>query len=226
MRTDGPPQEIWRNLSPGQPAGCGETRTRITHTRSSRAVTPHLAYVFWHWPRPEISAEMYEKKLASFLGDLESNRPAGFVEALSFRVDALPWGPQRGVLYEDWYVLESFAALGALNEAAVTGGMRGPHDAIAKGYMKGAGGIFRSINQGIRLHQAHYATWIEKPIGSSYQTFYEEVAKVFGDNRTDLWRRQMVLGPSPQFCAHSEGELRVPDDLRPIASKVRMIQPQ
>jgi hypothetical protein len=166
---------------------------------------------------------MYEKRLALFLGALNSNKPAGFVEALSFRVVALPWGPPHGVLYEDWYVVESFAALGALNEAAIAGEIRGPHDSIAKGYTKGAGGIFRSINQGIRLHQARYAMWIEKAVGPSYQMFYDEVAKVVGDNRTDLWRRQMVLGPSPQFCVHSEDALRVPDSLRPITSKVEMI---
>ena len=43
-----------------------------------------LAYVFWHWPRPEIAKESYETKLVAFLNSLNSKKPDGFVEALAF----------------------------------------------------------------------------------------------------------------------------------------------
>ena len=182
-----------------------------------------LAYVFWHWPRPEIRKELYETKLAAFLHSLNSVKPAGFVEALSFRVDSLPWGPPSDNFYEDWYVVENFSALGPLNDAAVAGETQRVHDSIAKDYMKGAGGIFKPIKRNLRLHEARFATWIEKAIGPSYESFYEETARSVGDRKTDLWRRQMVLGPSPQFCVHSDEVLDLPPSFRPVTSKLELI---
>ena len=184
-----------------------------------------FAYVFWHQPRLGVAVDDYEAKLARFLGALSSDKAKGLLEALSFRVDSLPWSPHPGSLYEDWYVVDSFEALGALNDAAVTGATRGPHDSIARDYMKGAGGVFKSISDSLRLREARFAAWVEKPVGSSYESYYEEVARMVGAKRTDLWRRQMVLGPSSQFCIHSDESFQVPAAYRPVISKVELLRP-
>ena len=183
-----------------------------------------LAYVFWHWPRTGIRNDAYEAKLGSFLDTLNSHKPPGLVEAMSFRVESLPWAAasQNG-LYEDWYIVEGFSALEALNDAAVSGQTRAPHDSIASDYMKGAGGILKRIGGDLPVREARYSTWIEKPMGPSYQSYYEELAKLTGNRRTDLWRRQMVLGPSPQFCVHSEEPLQLPENLRQIGSKIEAL---
>jgi hypothetical protein len=182
-----------------------------------------LAYVFWHWPRPEIKRAAYEAKLGSFLSTLNSNRPSGMTEATSFRVESLPWASSQSSIYEDWYEVESFSALEVLNDAAVSGQAREPHDSVAGDYMKGTGGIFKRIGGNLPLREARYSAWIEKPIGPSYQSYYEGLAKITGSRRTDLWRRQMVLGPSPQFCVHSEEPLQFPENLHPIVSKIEAL---
>ncbi|MDA4116411.1 MAG: hypothetical protein OK442_07650 [Thaumarchaeota archaeon] len=184
-----------------------------------------LAYVFWHWPRPDVTTVSYERKLSSFLRALGADKPSGLVEALSFRVGPLPWGPQGGSLYEDWYIVEGFSALGILSEAAVSQGARAPHDSIAKDYMRGAGGLFKSVGGDLHLHEARFTTWIEKPVGPSYQSYYEELAGSLGENRSDLWRRQLVLGPSSQFCVHSTEALQLPTSFRQITSKAELVSP-
>ena len=200
-------------------------RKKREPSRRPRMTSAPLAYVFWHWPRPEVSSDSYEAELTSFLRALRSNAPEGFVEALSFRVSALPWGPQGTRLYEDWYIVEDFSAIGNLNDAAVTGAARGPHSSVARDFMKGAGGILKRVrSDGLPLREARFATWVEKPVGPSYEEYYDEVASVVGGGRTDLWRRQMVLGPSPQFCIHSEEELRVPNDLRPLSAALETVE--
>jgi hypothetical protein len=186
-------------------------------------VAPPLAYVFWHWPRPGVTASSYEARLAGFQRALAAGRPVGLIEAASFRVDALPWAPRTAAVYEDWYLVEDFAALEALNQAAVGGEARAPHDSVAKDYLKGAGGILRMVSGDLRPEDARFATWIEKPVGPSYQSYYEELAKSTSGRRTALWRRQMVLGPSPQFCVHSEEALSLPAALRPVASGLRIV---
>ena len=178
-----------------------------------------LAYVFWHWPREEIPRKRYEEKLSSFIRALNAKKQRGILGALSFRVESLPWSPRRS-LYEDWYLVENFEALGALNEAALSAEARGPHDAVAKDYMKGTGGVFRSVRSGLDIHDSRFATWIEKPVGPSYESYYEGVARSVGDRKTDLWRRQLVLGPSSQFCVHSFEEIEFRRDLRPIVTRL------
>jgi len=101
--------------------------------------------------------------------------------------------------------------------------IREPHDSIALDYMKGAGGVFKRINSKLDLREARTATWVEKPIGPTYQSYYDQIGQSVGGAPTDLWRRQMVLGPSPQFVIHSQSKLELPESLKPLGSLLHRV---
>ena len=91
-----------------------------------------LAYVFWHRPAPGVAPEVYDGRDQS-LPSLARRAPARRVRPLGVasRAAAPNWlGDGAG--FEDWYVVEDFAALGVLNEAAVGRGHLSAHDAAAR----------------------------------------------------------------------------------------------
>ncbi len=182
-----------------------------------------LGYVFWHWPRPGISQSAYEGKLLEFEASLKAHAPDGLVDTLSFRVRALPWAGARSGACEDWYVVRDYASLGALNEGAVSDDNRKAHDDVAMEASGGAGGLYRLRRGGLPLGEARFAAWVQKPPRTTYQAFLEDLSKLAGDRRTDLWQRQMVLGPSPEFCIHSESRLAFPKSYHAVDVRVRLI---
>src|SRR3712207_2250850 len=95
-----------------------------------------LAYVFWHRPAEDVAREEYEGRLRAFHERLEG-------PSACFRLAALPWKPLDG--YEDWYLVDDWAALGALNEAALDAVRRPGHDAAAAASAMGWGGVYRLL---------------------------------------------------------------------------------
>jgi hypothetical protein len=144
-----------------------------------------LAYVFWHRPAAGADIAAYESAQRSFHGALEC-------PAASFRVVDLPFGNGGGG-YEDWYLVEDWAALGALNQAAVDGVRRDSHDRAAALAGDGRGGVY-SLVRGAGEFPAG-VEWLDKPRGEASEEFIATLP------HATLWRRQLVLGPAPEFCA-------------------------
>ena len=160
-----------------------------------------LAYVFWHWRTTHAEQSTYQESLISFHKALREQQPAGFQYSIVFRLERAPWLGRDKDTYEEWYLVESFAALGVLNEAAVSGLCKEPHHQVAKDAAGGAGGIYRLWLGEPGLATAQVALWFAKPDGMSYEQLraQPEIASAAGS----IWQRQMTLGPTAEFCWHS-----------------------
>jgi hypothetical protein len=145
-----------------------------------------LAYLFWHRPREGVTRDTYERHLLDFHGALG----AAGVQSAALRLERLPFAPVNG--YEDWYLAEDWAALGALG-ASATGAAHGArHAALAELSGEGWGGVYALVRGEPRPPPG--VRWLEKARGESLESLLRrELAET-------VWRRQLVLGPAAELC--------------------------
>jgi hypothetical protein len=175
-----------------------------------------LAYVFWHWPARDLTAEEYEQLQRAFHTALAQARPDGFQRSIVFRVDgAAPW-LGGSPAYADWYLVDGSAALDPLNVAAVSGICEQPHAHVAHAMAAGAGSLFGLRDNDPELDAARLATCLTKPRSMPYETFYAAAAGLTSFERSSLWRRQMVLGPTPEFILLSPTRVAIPETFQPL----------
>ena len=135
-----------------------------------------LAYVFWHWPA---EPDGYEERMQAFHSAL--GRPG----TATFRLERAPF-EDPAAPFEDWYPVEDWTALGELNDFAVTGARKAPHDAVAKRARRGAGAVYRQLRDGAPLQDVRFAAWLHPP-----------PAVVEGEG---IWQRQRGLGRGPEYA--------------------------
>jgi hypothetical protein len=172
-----------------------------------------LAYLFWHRPLESSDVQAYERAQVAFHRSLHRAPPVGLCASAVFRLAQLPFlGPaDAGPGYEDWYLVEDYAALGVLNGAAVGRGHRTAHDEAARRLGAGAGGLYALVEGERRAAlqsaaEARLAVWVARPAGSAQRALGELLGDGMDPGRASLWRRQLVLGPGPEFCVLA-GEL-------------------
>jgi hypothetical protein len=156
-----------------------------------------LAYVFVHQPARGVGLQQYVSRLAGFHRALAVAPPAGFVKSWVWHLGTGPLGEA----FEDWYLIEDWASLGALNHAAITGQPKAPHDQVAPLAASGAGAIYQLV-YGAPTMAAKYRIRVAKPIGVRYETFQPRLEQAAGADGA-LWKRQMVLGPDLEFLIDS-----------------------
>jgi hypothetical protein len=183
-----------------------------------------LAYIFWHWPEREVDLAAYERTMLDFHQALKAQAPAGFRASWTFRPSGLPWLPSEARPYEDWYLVDDFAALGPLNDQAVAGRAKAPHDQAARAAAAGAGALYR-LTRGaadgveIAVAEAGYAAWFPKGKQRTYDELFASLEPFTSQSGVSLWRRQMVLGPAPEFCLLAPARLELPDGLGALSEE-------
>lgn len=167
-----------------------------------------LAYVFWHVPAAAVAAADYEARLGAFHDRLRAGAPAGLGQTAAVALAEVPWlGGAAG--YEDWYLVEDFAALGTLNAAAVSGARRAPHDAAAAAARAGVAGVMGHVAGPLLPARPGWAAWLGKPAGVAYDAFHAGLAGALG-GEASAWQRQMTLGPASEYCVLADAERELP----------------
>jgi hypothetical protein len=137
-----------------------------------------LAYLFWHQAG---GADGYEESLRTFHESLP-------VPSASFRLAQLPFLAEPG--YEDWYLVDSWQALGELGRVALD---TGTHDPVAAMSRHGWGGVWAPVSGPADIPEGAIS-WADKPRGVPYRDFFQSLD---GDA---IWCRQLVLGPAPEVA--------------------------
>ena len=169
-----------------------------------------LAYVFWHWPQPSVDTAGYVAHLEAFHQTLAANRPPGFQRSVVFGIEDADWLETRGPAYEEWYLMDGSAAMDPLNDAAVSGVCEVPHNLVAREAAGGTGGLYRLRAGEEDLGEARFAIWLSKPDGVTYRDFFETLSSLTARSSVALWGRQMTLGPTTEFCLHSQTPIQLP----------------
>lgn len=171
-----------------------------------------LAYAFWHWKQSAVPAAEYEARQVGFQAALAQFPPDGFFSATTVRLEGAPWAAQGRTAYQDWYVVRDMAALAPLNEAAVSGPRLEPHNAVARLAEDGTAGLY-GLKVGTPLTRPAQAAWFGKPPGMSYAALFGILEPMVRSVPGGLWMRQMVLGPTPEFCLTSEAPIALPPSI-------------
>jgi hypothetical protein len=170
-----------------------------------------LAYLSWHRPAPTVEREPYERALEQFHRSLKHQPPSGFRGSASYRAVTLPWlsggsasppttGSYAAGGYEDWYLLEDWAAVGVLEEAAVAHGHVSAHDRVASLSGVSTGAVYRFLEGHAQLDDAHVAVWVARAGGHEHPSLSALLGDGMNPAFDGLWRRSLGLGPAPEFC--------------------------
>jgi hypothetical protein len=177
-----------------------------------------LAYVFWHRPSPAVTVGDYEQRLTRFHAALAADPPAGFRNSCALQLTAAPWLPGDGPAYEDWYLVDGWAALGVLNVHAVSGSRAAPHDAAAHAAAAGTAGVYALLAGPPRPPALPHGVRAAKPPGLAYADFHARLAAALPEGAS-AWQRQMTLGPAGEYLIRAPVELALPWPAEPAPGR-------
>jgi hypothetical protein len=184
-----------------------------------------LAYIFWHIPASSTDRKDYERLLIDFHQTLAAHPPPGFHTSFIFRTQNSPWIGNGAPAYEDWYIIENSSSLDPLNDFAVSGPRKAPHDLVASLASSGAAGLYRLKSGSIEsMKHARHSLWFSKP-AISYDAFFTQLRSQTESPQTTLWLRQMVLSAAPEFCLRSAMLQHLPQNIAATHCPIQGIHP-
>ncbi|MGP8072055.1 MAG: hypothetical protein ACLPZM_02870 [Thermoplasmata archaeon] len=172
---------------------------RSTHSKGNLRVRETLAYAFYHRPRTGVGRARYEGALLGFHDALARSPTPGFRGSAALRLPRVTWGPHRDrPLYVDWYVLSGFGDLDPVREVAYRLPWVDAHRAAAGLFGEGWGSLYATRGRADPPCAPATLSWFSAPSGRGapiLRRWREE-----GSPNGVLWRRQLALGPSPEYC--------------------------
>jgi hypothetical protein len=165
-----------------------------------------LAYLSWHRAAAGVERADYEHALQRFHRSLAHRPPSGFHGSAALRLGELPWlapvdGADAGSPgYEDWYLLDDWAAVGVLEEAAVALGHETAHHAIAARAGASTGSVYRLVEGSAHPGSAGVGVWVAREAGHDPPSLGALLGDGMDPERDGLWRRCIGLGPAPEHC--------------------------
>jgi len=179
-----------------------------------------LAYLFWHWREAQIAPQIYQEHLIRFHKTLSEHKPNGLLSSRVLLLEQAPWIGRSERTYEDWYIVENSGALDLLNEGAVSGFRKEPHQQVARWAAGGMGGLYRHHTGDLNSTAPRVTYWFAKPSGMTYETLYETLEPTIQQTGGSLWQRHMVLSPAPEFCYQSPHDHQLPDVISSLVVSV------
>ena len=183
-----------------------------------------LAYVFSHWRQPDVTASDYEERQRGFHAALAAAPASGSLRSFSVALSGAPWAAGGADSYEDWYLIEDYAALGVLEHAAVSAARAEPHAAAASVAAGGVAGVY-GLRVGTSVETPRWAIWFRKPGGMGYDELFGQLGPLVEAAGASLWMRKLTLGPALEFCIHTSQPLSLPDPFASLSLSLRQIWP-
>ncbi|MEM0136460.1 MAG: hypothetical protein QXU18_14735, partial [Thermoplasmatales archaeon] len=147
----------------------------------------------------------------------------GYLGSISFKIEGAHWMGSKKSGYEDWYYMTDSGVIDILNRGAITGNMMPVHNNAA-GLATGMhAGLYQLKSSSAKNKEATWCIWLSKPSGRSYDDFERMIGSTVASHNVDLFRRQMVLGPTPEFCILSEKRIDFEPQTNPVYVKRSMI---
>lgn len=182
-----------------------------------------IAYVFWHQKLEHVRADEYEQALVDFQEMLLKADIPGYLGAVVSKIEGAHWMSYDKSGYEDWYFLSGSEVLDKLNHMAVSGDRKDPHSSASRLAVNMHAGVYHLWKSETHYSDAEWSVWFEKPPTMLYEQMYEEMCRFLPNCDGDLWRRQMVLGPTPEYCLMSPTKPALSEPFKPVLVKRKTV---